>query len=168
MKNHGNVRPARLILSALLIGIVVVIVGGNLSDTGLQGSLKTATQPFRTITGLNQNWDVFASPRTFSQFVDGRVDFADGTSTTYSITTRPGLGAYVDYRWQKYEERLGADDDGVLVSRYARYLGDRARAEGRNPKRVTVIRRWSDTLPPGPGPQRGPWHEATMFVLDLG
>lgn len=158
--------PTRPLLSLVVAGIVLVIVCGNFSDAGIQGTLKRTTQPIRTITGLNQHWDAFApDPRTDSTYVDGRVDYVDGSSTTYRITTRRGLGAYVDYRWQKFEESFWTREDHWF--RYAMYLAERSVAEGRDPLRVTLIRRSSETLPPGPGPERGPWVETPMFVLDL-
>jgi hypothetical protein len=165
---RGEVLPSRIVLSVWLVGVIAVMVAGNFSDTGLQGSVREATQPIRTITGLNQAWGVFSpNPRGTSQYVDGRVDFADGTSTTYQIPKRRGLGAYVDYRWHKYQERIFPDDGAFLWPGYAEYLADLARADGRSPVRVALIRRWSDPLPPGPGPPHGPWHESTIFILDL-
>lgn len=164
----GEILPSRIVLSLWLVGIVAVIIAGNFAGTGVQGSVRAATQPIRTITGLNQEWGVFApNPRDISQYVDGRVDFADGTSTTYSIPKRRGLGAYSDYRWQKYEERLFERNDAVLWPAYAEYLGRLARATGRDPVRVTLIRRWSDSLPPGPGPEHGSWHQSEVFTLDI-
>jgi hypothetical protein len=164
----GEVLPSRIVLSLWLVGIVVVMIAGNFYTTGLQGTIRTATQPVRTITGLNQGWGVFApNPRGTSQYVDGRVDFADGTSTTYLIPKRRGLGAYADYRWHKYQERIFPDKGAYLWPVYAEYLADRARADGRNPVRVALIRRWSDPLPPGPGPPHGPWYESTIFVLEV-
>jgi hypothetical protein len=166
--DDAEVLPSRIVLSLWLIAIVVVIVAGNFSDIGVEGRVREATQPIRTITGLNQTWGVFApNPRGTSQYVDGRVDFDDGTSATYPIPKRRGLGAYVDYRWHKFQERLFPDDGAHLWSGYAEYLADRGRDSGRNPVRVTLIRRWAEPLPPGPGPEHGPWHEQPVFVLDL-
>lgn len=164
----AEVLPSRVVLSLWVAGIVIVMVCGTFSDTGVQATLKAATQPIRTITGLNQHWDVFApNLRMNSTYIDGRVDFSDGTSKIYGITTRRGLGAYSDYRWQKFEESIRPDTASALWPAYAEYLVGRARAEGRSPVRISLIRRSAETLPPGPGPQRRPWTESTIFVMDL-
>ncbi|MCP9272075.1 hypothetical protein [Mycolicibacterium arenosum] len=165
-RDHTEILASRTALSALIIVLVAAIISGNFADVGLQGKVKRATQSIRTVTGLNQHWDAFApDPRTNSTYVDGRVDFVDGGATTYPIVTRRGLGAYVDYRWQKLEESLWTGD--ALWHAYAAYLANRARADGREPLRVILIRRSADTLPPGSDPQRGPWTETPIYVLDL-
>lgn len=150
--------------SAALTVAVAVIVLGNVPDVGLWGRLKSATQPIRNATGLNQNWRVYSPPRDISAYVDAKVTYSDGTTSVYSIPGRRGLGAFVDYRWQKYEEAIRPDTGEPLWSDYADYVADRARAEGRDPVQVTLIRRWAETLPPGPGPEHLPWHEYAMFT----
>jgi hypothetical protein len=159
-------RPSlrRALASAALISAVVVIVLGNMPQEGFLGELRSVTQPFRSVTGLNQNWRVYSPPREISAYVDARVDYSDGTSEVYSIPGRRGIGAFVDYRWQKYEEVIRPDAGQPLWADYAGYVADCARAQGRDPVRVTLIRRWADTLPPGAGPQHGPWHAYTMFT----
>src|ERR1700712_3310762 len=146
----------RALSSAALVAAVAVMVAGNLPEVGLMGDLRAATQPIRSATGLNQNWRVYSPPRTLSAYVDARVDYADGTSSVYSIPGRRGVGAFVDYRWQKYEEAIRPDSGKPLWADYAEYVADRARAGGKDPVRVTLIRRFANTLPPGPGPPRDP------------
>lgn len=155
----------RTLGSAALIVTVAVIVLGNLPEVGLMGDLRAVTQPIRSATGLNQNWRVYSPPRVLSAYVDARVDYSDGTSSVYPIPGRRGIGAFIDYRWQKYEEVIRPDTGEPLWPGHAEYVADRARAKGKNPVRVTLIRRWAETLPPGPGPERGPWHEYTMYTV---
>ena len=160
--------PSRTIMSLFVTGIVIAIVAGTFPDVGIQGAVRAATQPVRTITGLNQHWDAFSpNPRGYSFYIDGIVDFADGTSTTYPFPKSVGPGAYADYRWHKYQESLRPGFGEQRWPAYADYLAHEARAPGREPVRVTLIRRWSDTLPPGPGPQREPWSRETLFVLEF-
>src|ERR1700760_3173209 len=102
-------RLRRALASVALVVAVAVIVLGNVPDVGLWGKLRTATQPIRSATGLNQNWQVYAPPRRISAYVDARVTYSDGTSSIFGIPNRRGLGAFVDYRWQKYEEAIRAD-----------------------------------------------------------
>jgi hypothetical protein len=157
----------RVLISIGLIITVAAILVGNMPDSALTARLSQWAQPYLTATGLNQIWGVFAPPRRFAAYVDGHIDYSDGTSSVQHVPSDPGLGAYSDYRWLKYEESIRPDTANWLWPAYAEYLANRARADGRNPVRVTVIRRWADSLPPGPGPERGPWHEFTMYVLDV-
>jgi hypothetical protein len=161
-------RLRRPLGSAALVVTVVVMVLGNVPDIGLWGKLRSATQPIRSATGLNQNWQVYSPPRNISAYVDAKVTYADGTSSVYSIPGRRGLGAFVDYRWQKYEEAIRQDTGEWLWPDYADYVAGLARAEGKDPVQVMLVRRWAETLPPGPGPERLPWHEYAMFTKAVG
>lgn len=156
------------VISVALIFTVAAILVGNAPDSGLTAALSDWTQPFLNATGLSQEWGMFSQPRTFSAYVEGVIDDSDGTFSVYRIPSRRGLGASVDYRWQKYEELMRQDDGKWLWAAYAEYLANRARADGRDPVRVTLIERWTATLPPSRGPERGPWQEWIMGVFPVG
>jgi hypothetical protein len=157
----------RVLISLGLVFILGSILVSNMPDSELKDSVGAVTVPFVNSTGLNQDWSVFSAPRTISAYVDGRVDYQDGQSEVFPIPTRPGLAAYIDYRWQKFEEIVRTDGNQKLWAPYAVYLADRAHAEGHEPIRVSLTRRWADTLPPGPGAEHGPWREFTFYVLSL-
>ena len=160
--------PGQVLVSIGVVVTVAAIIVGNMPDSALKARFSDVTEPFLNVTGLYQNWAVFSQPRALSAYVDGRVDYSDGTSSVYPIRIRRGIAGSVDYRWQKYEEAIRPDDGQRLWPAYAQYLADRARADGHDPVRVTLIRRWAETLPPGPGPERGPWHESVMGVFPVG
>ena len=67
-------------------------------------------------------------------------------------------------------ETVHTFDEGPMVPGTQQCdLGVRiARAEGRQPVRVSLVRRWADSNAPGPGPARGPWHEFTFYVETVG
>lgn len=158
----------RLAGSAALAFVVTAIVVGNMPDSALRSAIDVVGQPFRQFTGLYQNWSVYSPPRDISAYVEARVDNADGSSDVYSIPDRRGAAAFVDYRWQKYMEAIRFDAASQWWPGFADFIARRARADGHNPVRVTLVRRWSQTLPPGPGPERGPWQESAFYVDDLG
>ena len=164
---EGSSVVRQVLISIGLLFTVAAILVGNMPDSTLKSTLDVVTQPFRNATGLFQGWQVFASPRTLSAYVDGRVDCSDGSSLVYGIPSRPGVEAYADYRWQKYEEMIRVDDGDQWWPAYTQYLASRARSAGHDPVRVSLFRRWADTLPPGPGPEHGPWHESLMYVAAL-
>jgi hypothetical protein len=158
----------RVLVNALLVATLLSIAVVNLPSSELKQDLGRLTTPIVGATGLDQNWAVFSNPRTLSAYVYGVVEFADGSTTTVGIHTRSGPGSYVDYRWQKYEEVIRPDDGAAFWPDYARYLARQAGGDGRKPVQVSLVRRWSDSNPPGPGPARGPWQQHTFYVLTLG
>ena len=157
----------RLLISVGVVVTVLAVLVVDMPASQLRADLIGPAGWFVRVVGLDQDWGVFAPPRTMSLFVEGRVDDADGTTSVWANPLRPGPGAYTDYRWHKYEEHLRLDAEQELWAPYARYLADRARAAGRTPVRVSLVRRWAQTLPPGPGPDHGLWHEYTFFVMPV-
>lgn len=148
----------------LLIGIVVV----NMPPSLLRRDAGRLTFPVTNAAGLGQDWSIFSQPRTISAYVDARIDFADGSSTVRGISTGHWLNAYVDYRWQKYEETIRTDAGSPFWRDYASYVASRERTPGHEPVRVTLYRRFAQTLPPGSPYAQGPWQQSTMYVLDVG
>jgi hypothetical protein len=159
----------RAVISLLVIGIVLLVLVVNFPDSEIKSTLmdKGAAAVLRA-TGLDQNWGVFSDVRRLSVYVEGHVDYADGTNSVIEMPHGPGISALADYRWHKYSEQLRLDDDSRLWKPYATLLAARARAEGRKPVRVTLVRRFADTLPPGPGPEREDWTRFTFYTLELG
>jgi hypothetical protein len=157
----------RAVISLFVAFTVVAIVVVNMPSSVLKTDAGRITDPFVQAVGLDQNWAIFSAPRSISAYVDGRVDFADGSSVVIPISTDHGFGAFVDYRWQKYEELIRGDDGKPLWAAYAHYLAQEARTASRVPVRVSLMRRFSETRPPGPGPLRGPWRTFTFFVYTV-
>jgi hypothetical protein len=158
----------RTLVSLLVIVILVAVVVLNMPGSRLKTAvLDHGGSAFLRATGLDQNWGVFSDPRRVSVYVEGHVRYADGTSSVEPIPHGPWLSALADYRWHKYSEQLRLDDSSRLWEPYARLLAERARKAGREPVQVTLVRRFSNTLPPGPGPEREEWRSFTYFGLPL-
>jgi hypothetical protein len=158
----------RLVISVGVVVALVAIIVVNMPSSQLRKNLSKYTLPIADATGLNQDWSIFSQPRTLAAYVDARIDFADGSSAFSGISTGHWFGAYVDYRWQKYEEIIRPDSGRPYWHDYAEYVAAKERTNGRIPIRVTLLRWFADSNPPGPGPAHGPWQEATMYVLNLG
>ena len=158
----------RLVISMGVVVALVAIIVVNMPNSQLRQKLSKYTLPIANATGLNQDWSIFSQPRTVAAYVDARIDFADGSSAVRTISTDHLLGAYVDYRWQKYEEIIRPDSGQPYWHSYAEYVAAQALGNGRTPIRVTLIRWFAVSNPPGPGPAHGEWHEVTMYVLNLG
>lgn len=158
----------RVLISVGVLALLVAIVVVNMPPSVLRHDAGRYTLPVTNAVGLGQDWSIFSQPRTISAYVDARVDFADGSSTVRGISTGHWLSAYVDYRWQKYEESIRPDEGRKYWHDYATYVASRVRTPGHEPVRVTLYRRFAQTLPPGSTYAHGPWTEVTMYVLDLG
>jgi hypothetical protein len=154
----------RALISVGVVATVLAVLVVNMPESHVRADLLPVVAPYLRMTGLDQNWGVFAPPRTISAYVEGRVTDADGRVSVVTLSSPPGIPAYADYRWQKFGERLRLDANQRLWAPYARFLADQARAEGRRPVAVALVRRWASTRPPGPGPQRDPWQEFTFFA----
>lgn len=159
----------RALISLVVLAVLLVVLVVNFPDSRIKTYLLDHgfARALRT-TGLDQNWGVFSDVRRISVYVEGRVDNADGSNTVSEVPHRSGIAAFADYRWHKYGEQLRLDDNKRLWEPFATLLADRERAKGRTPVRVTLVRRFADTLPPGPGPERKGWTSFPFYTLELG
>jgi len=140
----------------------------NFPDSEIKSRLLSVAWPYLYATGLNQQWDMFApSPNDSASYIDGFVQYADGTSSVWSAPVSSGIGSYVDDRWRKINEILADPDNSQLWRPYVEYIAGQARRDGRLPVRVTLLHRQSQSLPPGPGPDRGPWIESVVFSSEV-
>ena len=152
------------VFAALTVSTVLVV---NLPDSELKDHLLVPFAPVLRASGLDQNWGVFSDVRSVSVYVEGRVHNVDGTTKVFPIPSRSGISALSDYRWQKYEEQVRLDDNKRLWVPYANWLVEQARAQGLEPVGVSLVRRFAETLPPGPGDERAPYTEFTFFEFPV-
>jgi hypothetical protein len=159
----------RAVISAFVLVTVAALVFWNLPDSEIKRRALTVVRPYITALGIEQNWGVFApDPRRESLELVARVQYADGSERTLEVPRGgPVIGEYWDYRWRKWYEWARADAYMNLWDPAARWFARVAAEEGGMPVRVTLVRRWRETLPPGPGPARSEWHEFAYYTLDL-
>jgi hypothetical protein len=160
-------RAAISLFVAVTVGCLVL---WNLpDDSALQQESSRVVRPYMLATGLNQNWGVFApNPRRVTLDFIARVEYADGTTGTMNVPSGGRLiGSYWDYRWRKWYEYVREDAYKGLWLPAAAWFASRAEEEGRHPVRVTLVRRWRVTLPPGEGPSQGPWQESAFYTYDV-
>jgi hypothetical protein len=164
-----NSALGRNVINFLLVVTLAAILATNLPNSQIKAHLAGWAQPFLKATGLEQNWGIFApNPRETVVFVEGHVHYADGTTSVSPIPAGPGVWAYSDYRWQKFGEHLRMDSNAWMWPQFATYLANRARADGHQPTSVTLVRRFWEVLPPGPGPGSGPAGEYAFFTTSVG
>jgi hypothetical protein len=159
----------RAVISVFVLVTVLCLVFWNLPDSELKAQSERVVRPYILATGLNQNWGVFApDPRRQVLDLVARVRYADGSEATLEYP-RGGrlIGSYWDYRWRKWYESVRLDRREDLWAPAAAWFAQRERARGRRPVEVTLVRRWYALLPPGEGPERGPWQEFAFYTYEV-
>ncbi|MFC5063517.1 hypothetical protein [Actinomycetospora atypica] len=160
----ATTRRGRLAVSAFLIVLLGTVLVANMPKSVVKASIAPWTQPVLVGLGFEQNWGVFSpDPRMDTSEVIARVRYVDGGTMDRTIEADPWIGEYRDYRWRKYEEQLWASRDGTRAFLpYARWLTSDDTAAGRHVREVEIIRRTRPSLPPGPGPDYGPWQDLVL------
>ena len=160
----------RAAISVFAVATVVALAFWNLPDSEIKRKALKVVRPYVTALGLEQNWGVFApDPRRETVELFARVEYADGSERTLKVPRGdPFIGEYWDYRWRKWYEWARSDDYQHLWDPAARWFARVAADEGGTPVRVTLVRRWRQLLPPGPGPAESDWREFSYYTLDLG
>jgi hypothetical protein len=160
----------RIAISVFVGVTVFCLVLWNLpEESALKQKTDRVVRPFMLASGLNQNWGVFApDPRRVTLDFVARVTYEDGSVESLRVPEGGRLvGSYWDYRWRKWYEWVRTNDHEELWQPAAAWFAGRARAEGKVPVRVTLVRRWYPLLPPGEGPSRGPWQEFPFYTYDV-
>jgi hypothetical protein len=160
----------RIAISLFVSVTVLFLILWNLpEDSALKQKTDRVVRPYMLASGLNQNWGVFApDPRRVTLDFVARVAYEDGSQEDMRVPHGGRLvGSYWDYRWRKWYEWVRTNDHEELWQPAAAWFAGRARAEGKEPVRVTLVRRWYTSLPPGDGPSRGPWQEYPFYTYDV-
>lgn len=157
----------RVVLTALMAVLALCVLLWNLPAGRPRDEVRPYAGTVLLPIGLDQDWALFApDPRSFSVDVYARLTRDDGRTTTWS-PPEPGLllAPYRTYRWQKYVERLRADDQSQLWEPAARWV---ARQGGSDVRRVELVRTFRETAPPGSGKGRPATREFVFYSLDVG
>ncbi|MGB8650249.1 MAG: hypothetical protein WCD35_06270 [Mycobacteriales bacterium] len=156
----------QLLLSAVMVVLVVCVALWNLPAGRPREAVRPVVGTVVQTVGLEQDWALFApDPRGFSVGVLATVTHRDGRIQTW-VPPHNGLllSPYRTYRWQKYVERLRADDDAAMWEPTARWV---ARQAGDDVVRVVLTRTFRDVQAPGdPGPRPARGHY-DFYTLDL-
>ena len=155
---------------ALLASVTALwIVAPNMPGSPIRDELSTLWRPAETI-GLVQDWSVFSpNPRSQSIDVRARLEFDDGSIEVWDVPEfDPVIGAFREYRWHKWQERVRLDDQEASWRPTAEWIAGRRTRDGVQPVRITLIRRWIDHLPltSSGAIDDGGWNEFEFFVWE--
>lgn len=136
-----------------LVGAILVvggfwIVGPNMPAGPVRDDIDALWEPAIQI-GLVQDWTVF-SPDPRSQSVDlyAEIVHDDGSTERWDVPDfGPVIGAYRQYRWNKWQERVRLDVRSDLWEPTAVWIAREHRRDGALPASVTIVRRWIDHEP---------------------
>ena len=156
----------RAVLTLLMAVLALAVLVWNLPAGKPRDTLRPAATHVLYPIGLDQDWALFApDPRSFSVGVYARITYADGRERI-RVPPHNGhlLAPYRTYRWQKYVERLRADDYQSLWEPTARWI---ARDAGPGVTKVVLVRTFRDAVVPGSGKQRVTRGKFAFYTLDL-
>jgi hypothetical protein len=156
----------RVVLTVLMAVLAVAVLAWNMPAGKPRDAVRPAAAHVLYPIGLDQDWALFApDPRTFSVGVYARITYADGRQRV-RVPPHNGhlLAPYRTYRWQKYVERLRADDYSSLWEPTARWI---ARDAGPGVTKVVLVRTFREAVVPGTGKKRVAPGEFAFYTLDL-
>jgi hypothetical protein len=156
----------QLIVSVAIVLVLLSQVGTHLPPSALNRAVgSTASQMVRVLVS-EQAWGVFApNPRTASLKVEGRVTFADGSTTVWTLPEGPKVGANLRYyRWRKWLERIRSDGYRDIWEPTARWIATLYEDEPSPVVRVDLVRLFRENSITG---EQAPYREFTYFSLDL-
>jgi hypothetical protein len=153
-------------LTVLVAGVMVVVLLWNLPPGRPRDELRPTIGPVVHSLALEQDWALFApNPRSFSVGVYATVTYRDGRTATW-VPPHNGLllAPYRTYRWQKYVERVRADDYQGLWEPTARWV---ARQAGGDVVKVVLTRTFQEAKVPGSKGPRPAAGRYDFYTLDL-
>jgi hypothetical protein len=156
----------RVALTLVMAGLAVAVLLWNLPAGRPRDEVRPAAAHVLFPIGLDQDWALFApDPRSFSVGAFARITYADGRVRTWAPPHNGHLIApYRTYRWQKYVERLRADEYANLWEPTAKWI---ARDAGPGVTKVVLVRTFQDAVTPGSGKDRAEPGEFAFYTLDL-
>lgn len=156
----------QLVVSVAVVLVLLSQIGTHLPPSALSRAVgPTANQTVRLLAS-EQAWGVFApNPRTTSLRVEGRVTFADGSTTVWTIPEGPNVGANLRYyRWRKWLERIRSDGYRDIWEPTARWIASLYDDQPSPVVRVDLVRLFRENSLTG---EQAPYNEFTYFSLDL-
>lgn len=148
----------QIVLSVALVVLVASLIAWNLPPGGgpasqpetsaLRHEITFIGSPLLYALGLDQDWGVFAPPRTEVLKMKARISYADGTTEIWRPPTSTGalVGAYRDYRWGKLIENNVLDTGSSTWAPLAEWLAREHTSGARRVTQVELIRRYYPLL----------------------
>lgn len=136
----SETRSGRRLLNVVALLLLGSMLVSNLPDSELRDQLRVVERPITDVTGLSQNWALFApNPRSTFLRLRAEIERADGTVQEWTPPVGDRLvGVFRTYRWRKWANGVVDEDASRLHRGAAGYL--RARFEDPDAPDIVEIR----------------------------
>lgn len=158
----------RAIISAFIAFTLIAMLVSNLPSSELKDESTPMVESFLDVTGLSQNWNLFApDPRNSTLRLAARMTYPDGTTVEWhQPQSDPIVGPYRLYRWRKFANNILSDRRAGLWPDFAAWLARNNRRDGAQPIEVVILRQFHYAPEPGSGGQgRPPWREDVLHRM---
>lgn len=159
----------RALLSGLILFMLAAMLISNLPPSELRTTGMKIFRPYLDITGLHQNWNLFApDPRRATLQLEARITFDDGSSAVWHPPVGdPFVGVYSSFRWRKWAGNVMSSDNEHLLEPTAEWLSRMFTTDERFPVSVVLVKRSYTAPPPGSGkPSHQPWKETVLYTVN--
>ena len=157
----------RTVISAFVILALGAMIASNLPPSELRRTALKATTPFLDLTGLHQNWNLFApDPRRVTLELEARITYPDGsTDVWHPPVGDPFIGVYHTFRWRKWAGYVVSTGSSSLWGPTAAWLARTHLRDGVHPSKVVLVRRSYTAPRPGSSDTRTPpWKDTILFT----
>ncbi len=161
-------RAGRSVVAVVLVVLGVWILGPNMPAGPVRERVDWIWRPAVEI-GLAQDWAVFSpDPRNRSLDVYAVVEFDDGSTERWDVPEfDPVVGAYRQYRWHKWQDRVRLDARSDLWEPTGAWIAEQHQRDGELPASVRMFRRWRVQEPlDDDGARTGDWQEFEFHVWE--
>ncbi len=154
------------VLAVGMVVLAIAVLGWNLPAGRAHDRAHRFLGPGVQALALEQDWALFApDPRGYGVGVSATLTYADGRTRRWEPPHNGHVVTpYRTYRWQKYVERVRADDYRALWEPTAQWL---AREYGPGVVKVVLTRTFRDVAVPGSGLGRPRTGTFDFYTLDL-
>ncbi len=174
MKSVGGVQRrletsanGRALISGFILFALFAMLISNLPASELRVTGMKIADPFLDVTGLHQNWNLFApDPRRATLQLEARIRYADGSVVVWHPPVGdPFIGLYRTFRWRKWAGNVLASDNDELLKPTADWLARAHATPGHVPVEVVIVKRSYVAPRPGSGrPSHQPWKETVLYT----
>ena len=161
----------RALISGFIIFTLAAMLISNLPASELRRTGMKVFDPYLDVSGLHQNWNLFApDPRRTTLQLAARITFDDGSTTVWHPPTGdPFTGVYRTFRWRKWAGNVMASGNAGLLEPAADWIALMHTKDGKIPIAVVLVKRSYVAPAIGSGkPSKQPWKETVLLTVEYG
>jgi hypothetical protein len=161
----------RALITGAIVFTLAAMVVSNLPPSELRRTGMRVVEPYLDITGLHQNWNLFApDPRRATLQLEARMLYVDGsTAVWHPPVGDPFIGVYASFRWRKWAGNVMSSSNRGLLAPAADFVARTHPRDGRLPVQVQLFKRSYVAPMPGLGrPAVQPWNDTLLYTARYG